>query len=130
MCPAGAYWLLTPKLADPDRMANERKYGDEEVEEIFDLAASRGELGRPHVSDEGGLTLAELQEVGLEVGMEPGRIAEAALAVDARREVLPRRTYMGVPAIARFFHVFVLSVARRSEHADGQYGDEAKDCGC
>lgn len=78
-------------------MADERKYREEEVKEIFDLAASRAELGRPPVPDEGGLTLTELQEVGLEVGMEPRRIAEAVLALDARREVLPRRTYMGVP---------------------------------
>lgn len=78
-------------------MADERKYREEEVKEIFDLAASSDELGRPSVSDEGGLTLTELQEVGLEVGMEPRRIAEAALVLDTRREVTPRRTYMGVP---------------------------------
>ncbi len=78
-------------------MADERKYREEEVREIFDLAASRNEVGRPAVSDEGGLTLAELQEVGLEVGMEPRRIAEAALAVDTRRGVLPRRTSLGMP---------------------------------
>ncbi len=78
-------------------MTNERKYRDEEVKEIFDLAVGTDDVGRPAVSDESGLTLAELQEVGLEVGMDPGRIAEAAFAVDARREVLPRRTYLGVP---------------------------------
>jgi hypothetical protein len=78
-------------------MTDERKYREEEIREIFDLAVSRDEVGRPAVSDEGGLTLAELQEVGLEVGVEPERIAEAALAVDTRREVLPRRTYLGMP---------------------------------
>ncbi len=78
-------------------MTNERKYRDEEVKEIFDLAVGTDDVGRPAVSDGGGLTLAELQEVGLEVGMDPGRIAEAAFAFDARREVLPRRTYLGVP---------------------------------
>ena len=78
-------------------MADERKYREDEVNEIFDRAVNRDEVGRPAVSDEDGLTLAQLQEVGLEVGMEPGRIAEAALALDARREVLPRRTYLGIP---------------------------------
>ncbi len=78
-------------------MADERKYREEEVKKIFDLAASSDEFGRPSVSDEGGLTLTELQEVALEVGMEPRRIAEAALALETRREVIPRRTYMGVP---------------------------------
>ena len=78
-------------------MSDDRKYRDEEVREIFDLAASRAEVGRPAVSDESGLTLAELKEVGLEVGMDPSRIAEAAMVVDARREALPRRTYLGMP---------------------------------
>jgi len=78
-------------------MAEGRKYGEEEVKEIFDLAVSSDEVGRPSVSDEGGLTLAELQEVGLEVGVEPRRIAEAALALDARRGVLPRRRSLGMP---------------------------------
>ncbi len=54
-------------------MADERKYREEEVKEIFDLAASSDEL------------------------MEPRRIAEAARALETRREVIPRRTYMGVP---------------------------------
>jgi len=78
-------------------MTNERKYRDEEVKEIFDLAARRDETGPSTLSDGGGLTLAELQEVGLEVGMEPRRIVEAALALDARRELLPRRSSLGMP---------------------------------
>ncbi|MFV1987890.1 MAG: hypothetical protein ACC682_11465 [Gemmatimonadota bacterium] len=80
-------------------MAQERKYREEEAREIFGLAVSEDEVGRLTVSDEddGGLTLAELQEVGLEVGVEPGRIAEAARAIAARGEVLPRRTVLGVP---------------------------------
>lgn len=78
------------------QLTDERRYQAEEVREILDLAAN-SEVGLPAVSDEGGLTLSELQEVGLEVGMEPGRIAEAAFALDTRREVLPRRTFLGVP---------------------------------
>ena len=78
-------------------MADERKYREEEVKEIFDLATNRDDFGRAAVADEGGLTLAELQEVGLEVGVEPGRIADAALALETRRGVLPRRTSLGMP---------------------------------
>ena len=82
-------------------MTDERKYQEEEVKEIFDLAASkRPEVGLLAVPTEGGLTLSELQEVGVEVGMEPRRIAEAAFAVDTRREVLPRRTFLGAPISA------------------------------
>lgn len=78
-------------------MASDRKYRDEEVKEIFDLAVSSDEVGRSALSDEGGLTLAELQAVGLEVGVEPARIAEAALAVDTRRETAPHQTSLGMP---------------------------------
>ena len=78
-------------------MAEERRYREEEVKEIFDLASSTDEAGRPAVFDESGLTLAELQEVGLEVGVEPSRIADAALTLDTRRDVLPRRTSLGMP---------------------------------
>lgn len=43
-------------------MTEERKYGEEEVKEIFDLAASRDEADRTSTSDEGGQTLSELRE--------------------------------------------------------------------
>ncbi len=78
-------------------MAEERKYRQDEVKEILELASSTHEAGRPAAFDESGLTLAELQEVGREVGMEPSRIADAALTLDTRRNVLPRRTSLGMP---------------------------------
>ena len=81
-------------------MTDERKYKESVVKEIFDFASNSAGVGRPPVSDERGLTLTELQDVGLEVGMEPARIAEAALAIDTRREVVPRGTFMGVPISA------------------------------
>jgi len=82
---------------DPEHMADERKYRDEEVKEIFDLAIARDDIGLPAVSETGGLTLAELQEVGLEVGVEPTRIAEAALILDTRQDVRPRGMSLGLP---------------------------------
>lgn len=78
-------------------MTDKRRYGDEEVKEIFDLAAARDDADRPTVPDEHGLTLAELQEVGLEVGMDPDRVAEATLVLDSRRDVRSRRTSLGLP---------------------------------
>ena len=78
-------------------MAKERRYREEEIKEIFALASSTDEARRPAASDEAGLTLAELQEVGLEVGVEPRRIADAARTLDTRRDVLPRRTSLGMP---------------------------------
>ena len=78
-------------------MAEERRYREEEVKEIFELASSTHKAGRPAAFDESGLTLAELQEVGLEVGVEPSRIAHAASTLDTRLNVLPRRTSLGMP---------------------------------
>jgi hypothetical protein len=78
-------------------MANERRYGEEEVEEIFDRAAeSRGAEGRALESG-GGLSLEELQAIGSEVGLLPERIAEAASAIDLRRGALPRQRSLGMP---------------------------------
>ena len=88
---------MTDTLTAPEQMADERKYQDDEVREIFDLAVGGGRIGPPATPDEGGLSLAELQAVGLEVGMKPERIAEAALAVDSKRGILPSRTYLGMP---------------------------------
>jgi len=78
-------------------MADERKYRDDEIREIFDLATSGETAPGSGVSDEAGLTLGELQEVGLEVGVEPGRIAAAALSLDTRREDVSRGTSLGMP---------------------------------
>ncbi len=44
-----------------------------------------------------GLTLAELQAVGLEVGVDPSRIANAAQTLDARQSLVPRRTSLWMP---------------------------------
>lgn len=81
----------------PEEMTKERKYDEEEAKEIFGLAVSGDEVGRLPVPTQTGLTLAELQAVGHEIGIDPGRIAQAALALGTRREVLPRRTFLGVP---------------------------------
>jgi len=81
-------------------VADERKYREDEVTEIFALATSAGETSLPAVADREGLTLGELQEVGREVGLAPSRVAEAAAMLDARSETLPRRTLLGAPVSA------------------------------
>ncbi len=78
-------------------MTDERKYREDEIHKIFDLASSGHEVGPHTSSEEEGLTLAELQEVGLEVGLAPERIARAATALDSRGDAIPRRSYLGMP---------------------------------
>jgi hypothetical protein len=78
-------------------MTDERKYRDEEIREIFDLATADETVGQPAVPEDDGLTLKELQEVGLEAGVGPELVAEAALVVDSRQDVLSRRTSLGLP---------------------------------
>ena len=78
-------------------MTDERRYGDREIREIFDLATADETVGQPPVPDAGGLTLEELQEVGLEAGVARERVAEAALVVDSRQDVRSRRVSLGLP---------------------------------
>jgi hypothetical protein len=79
----------------PDR----RTYDDDEVREIFSLAAETRDqdTASARTEDRSGLTLPELKEIGREVGLKPDRIAEAAALFDARLEALPRRTFLGGP---------------------------------
>lgn len=79
-----------------DRRPN-RTYDDDEVREIFSLAAESPEAAPPTAAARSGLTLPELQEVGREVGLEPERVARAAALLDAGAEPLPRETALGVP---------------------------------
>ncbi len=78
-------------------MTEERRYREDEIQEIFERAASKEARGVPAPVHEAGLTLSDLQDIGRQVGLEPARIAEAATALDTRPEILPRRTMWGVP---------------------------------
>lgn len=78
-------------------MTDERRYLEEESKEIFEAAATAGDSDRHALSSAKGFTLAELQEIGLEVGLAPERIADAVTALELRRSALPRRTSFGMP---------------------------------
>ena len=76
---------------------DERRYEEAEIAEIFQAAASpRATEGRA-VAPANGLSLAELQAIGDEVGIAPERIAEAAAALEVRRVAAPRRALLGMP---------------------------------
>ena len=80
-------------------MADERRYQEDEVAEIFE-AASAPALSRGEAAPTQGLTLAELQAIGREVGIAPERIAEAAASLARSQPPLPRRTELGMPLSA------------------------------
>ena len=78
-------------------MTNDRRYAEEEVREIFEEASRAREAEGRALTPADGLTLAELQAIGEEVGLSPDRIAEAASALELRKSTPPRRTSLGMP---------------------------------
>ncbi len=74
----------------------ERRYKEEEVRRIFSLA-TKGHLAtdKPAPPPAQGLTLAEIQSIGNEVGISPELVARAATELDQRGQ--PGRTSLGMP---------------------------------
>lgn len=78
-------------------MARERTYDDEEIREIFAVAARKG-LAEPRPEGASqGLTLVELQDIGREAGLDVAEVARAAAALEARALQEPERTSLGLP---------------------------------
>lgn len=75
----------------------ERRYGDDEIREIFSLATTGDTRDRSLPVESGGLTLDELQRIGQEAGIEPARVAQAAEKLDARGRQAPVRRSFGMP---------------------------------
>ncbi|MES3033261.1 MAG: hypothetical protein V4813_04625 [Gemmatimonadota bacterium] len=74
-----------------------RRYGDDEVREIFSLATT-GDLREPSLpAESGGLTLDALERIGQEAGIEPARVAQAAATLNARGHAFPLERAFGVP---------------------------------
>jgi len=81
-------------------MPDERRFNEEEVAEIFEAAADPAREPGSALARSDGLTLAELQAIGAEVGLPPERIARAAAALDVRREAT-RVIRLGMPVSVR-----------------------------
>ncbi|HET6764764.1 MAG TPA: hypothetical protein VFH27_13860 [Longimicrobiaceae bacterium] len=77
-------------------MTEQRTYSEDEIREIVALATRRESTPAP-AAPAGGLTLAEIQDVGREVGLDPADVASAAAALDVRTSTLPVRTTLGAP---------------------------------
>ena len=89
--------------SDPDRtrfdesFMTERRYNDEEVDEIFARASeTEQESRRQLTSPNEGMTLAQLQQIGREAGLAPEIVAQAARSLDQPRQPdIPQ--FLGLP---------------------------------
>lgn len=70
---------------------SDRRYSDEEVAAIFRVAAERAPAPLQPVPSQDGLTLADLQLIGREVGISPAAVAQAAVTLDARSSSTQRK---------------------------------------
>ena len=75
---------------------SERQYNDEEVAAIFERASETEHSALPAPAEGKGLTLAELQDIGREVGISPELISLAARSLDQTGRQASRR-FMGLP---------------------------------
>jgi hypothetical protein len=75
---------------------SERRYSDEEAAAIFARAADTQEVSRRRGSSSGGMTLAQLQEIGQEAGITPEAVAHAANSL-ARTPTPTARHFLGFP---------------------------------
>lgn len=60
----------------------ERRYSEEEVAKIFERAAENQQSTKRQLAPAEGMTLADLQEIGRDVGISPALVAEAAKSLD------------------------------------------------
>jgi hypothetical protein len=79
-------------------MGEDRRYRDSEIREIFELAQRSEDAGVPALPAADGLTLAELEEVGREVGVPREQLARAVAEFEGRGQILPRGTALGMPS--------------------------------
>jgi hypothetical protein len=74
----------------------ERRYNDKEIAAIFRSAAEAPQSLPREVPHDEGLTLADLQAIGREVGIASDAVAQAAQALDVRLDAASR-TFLGLP---------------------------------
>ena len=74
----------------------ERRYSEEEVAAIFERAAEVQQTARRQLPPGEGMTLADLQEIGREVGIAPELVAQAARSMDQGGRAAAR-TFLGLP---------------------------------
>ena len=73
----------------------DRRFSEEEAEAIFQRAADAEQSGRHPLTPSKGMTLAELQAIGDEVGIPPELVAQAARSLDEAPSPT-NRTFLGL----------------------------------
>jgi hypothetical protein len=73
----------------------ERRFSEEEVAEILKYAAEAEDSGRSLTAPNSGLTLAELNEIGREVGISTEAMQQAVRRIGNSSQ--PARTFLGFP---------------------------------
>jgi hypothetical protein len=86
------------KLSSPDDLfgMSERRYNEAEVAAIFERAAEAQKISQSQLPSGEGMTLAEIQEIGREVGFSPEQLTNAAKAVAFAPRATSRR-FFGLP---------------------------------
>ncbi len=74
----------------------DRRYSEEEVATIFERAAEAQQSARRHLPAGEGMTLADLEEIGRDVGIPTDLVVQAAKSLD-RGERPGGRSYLGLP---------------------------------
>jgi hypothetical protein len=78
-------------------MSVERRYDEDEVRRIFELATRETPDGPAPRSAADGLTIAEVREIGEEVGIDSGAVMRAAASLDGTRPATQSSTSLGMP---------------------------------
>lgn len=73
------------------------RFNEDQAAAIFARAAEAEASGRQPASGAGGMTLAELQEIGSEAGLSPEAVAQAAASLRSAGTPLPASTFLRVP---------------------------------
>lgn len=74
----------------------ERRYSEDEIAAIFERAAKAQQTARRQLRSGEGLTLAELQEIGRDVGLPSDLVVEAARSIDQVGRPTSRK-FFGLP---------------------------------
>jgi hypothetical protein len=83
-------------LSDLATVMTERRYNEDEVAAIFERAAEAQQSVRRQLPPGEGMTLADLQEIGREVGIPAELVAQAARSMD-RGGQPASRSFIGLP---------------------------------